>query len=186
MPEVSFFLIFRGEARLSQPRRCAWRDRNSRPRKIPATGSTGRLNVKMMAIRRERSRVTGERWQLTPQFVEARYNLANLLLRGDAPAAAAAHYRIALQQEPDLACAWYNLAYALAEQGLFEEAANALTRALGILPANPDAHFNLALCYEELDRHQEAIHHWQAFLRLAPTGEWAEIARCHLRFTDVN
>jgi hypothetical protein len=34
---------------------------------------------------------------------------------------------------------------------------------------------------EELEKRQEARPHWEAYLKLDPTGSWADIARSHLK-----
>jgi tetratricopeptide (TPR) repeat protein len=46
-------------------------------------------------------------------------------------------------------------------------------------PEFADAHFNLALTYEQLGRVEEAQRHWGAIWRSIP-AEWAPIAREHL------
>lgn len=119
--------------------------------------------------------------ELFPSFAEGHYNLANMALRRDDLATAERHYREAARHDPGLAAAWYNLGHVLAESGRFEEAAEALQRAARLLPSWPDPRFNLALCFEELGRRSEAAIHWRAYLKLDPKGEWAEMARAHLR-----
>jgi hypothetical protein len=49
------------------------------------------------------------------------------------------------------------------------------------MPAHPDVHFNLALAYEKRGNRRNAREHWQAYLRFAPSGPWAEQARSRLR-----
>jgi hypothetical protein len=41
------------------------------------------------------------------------------------------------------------------------------------------------MAYEELGRHGDARPHWDSYLRLDPTGPWAEIARRHLSRTEA-
>ena len=40
-----------------------------------------------------------------------------------------------------------------------------------------DAHFYLAVACEKVGLSQEARPHWKAYQRLAPDGEWVELAR---------
>jgi tetratricopeptide (TPR) repeat protein len=44
-----------------------------------------------------------------------------------------------------------------------------------------DAHYNLALLYQNLGRTMEATRHWKTFLKLDPSSEWANIARRELK-----
>lgn len=115
-----------------------------------------------------------------PDRAEAHFNLANVLHHQGKLEAAEGHYRRAVEHDPGLACAWYNLAYLLDEQGRLEEAVEVLRRALAIVPTYADAHYNLALCCERLGEVEQAAGHWQAYLRLNPVGEWAEIAHWYL------
>ena len=40
-----------------------------------------------------------------------------------------------------------------------------------------DAHFYLAVTLEKMGRSIDARAHWKAYERLAPNGEWVELAR---------
>jgi hypothetical protein len=40
-----------------------------------------------------------------------------------------------------------------------------------------DAHFYLAVTLEKMGHSQEAKPHWKTYQRLAPNGEWVELAR---------
>jgi len=44
-------------------------------------------------------------------------------------------------------------------------------------PIYPDAHYNLAFVCEKLKAYAEAKQHWQAYVRLDPTGPWARVMR---------
>jgi Tfp pilus assembly protein PilF len=50
-------------------------------------------------------------------------------------------------------------------------------RALAIAPEYADACFYLAVAYEKLGESVRARPYWQQYLRLAPDGEWASLAR---------
>ena len=43
-----------------------------------------------------------------------------------------------------------------------------------------DAHFNLAMAYEQLGERAKARFHWRRYLDLEPNGAWADIAKKHL------
>ena len=43
-----------------------------------------------------------------------------------------------------------------------------------------DAHYNLALAYQNRGRALEALRHWRIYLKLDPASQWAEIARREL------
>jgi len=61
------------------------------------------------------------------------------------------------------------------------EAIAALKRALQIAPLYADAHFNLASCYEQVGQLANAAHHWEQYLKLDSTSEWAKVAQQRLR-----
>ena len=73
--------------------------------------------------------------------------------------------------------AHFNLGNVYHDTGRFESAARCYTSALAIDPAYADAHFYLAVTLEKLGRSGEARPHWVAYQRLAPNGEWVELAR---------
>jgi tetratricopeptide (TPR) repeat protein len=115
-----------------------------------------------------------------PRFSAAWFNLGNALrMLGQLDAAAEA-YREASGQDATMAPAWYNLADVQEEQGKIHEAVKSLLAALQASPSYADAHFNLALCYEELGQRREAKRHWEAYLKLDSSSQWARIARRHL------
>ena len=47
-------------------------------------------------------------------------------------------------------------------------------------PRFADAHFNLAMAYEQAGERARARPHWKRYLELEPTGTWADIARKHI------
>ena len=66
------------------------------------------------------------------------------------------------------------------ERGDARGAAHAFERALDRDASFADAHFNLAMAYEQLGEKAKARHHWRRYLDLEPNGTWAEIAKKHL------
>ena len=90
-------------------------------------------------------------------------------------------FRLAIEDDPGLSRACYNLADVLEEQCDWAGAARWLECALRIDPTFADARFNLARCYEQLSRMTAAARQWSIYLNLDPDGEWADVARQSLR-----
>jgi Tfp pilus assembly protein PilF len=74
----------------------------------------------------------------------------------------------------------FNLGNACDELGDLLGAMRAYRAALVIWPGYADASFNLALVAEKLSSWHLARQHWQRFLDLEPSSEWAAVARSHL------
>jgi tetratricopeptide (TPR) repeat protein len=114
---------------------------------------------------------------LDPAMTAAIVNLANIHYARDRAVEAEALYEKALALDPSGFEAQYNLGNVLHDSGRFEAAARCYTGALAIEPTYADAHFYLAVTLEKLGRSPEAKVHWVAYRRLAPHGEWVELAR---------
>ena len=114
---------------------------------------------------------------LDPTMTAALVNLANIHYARDRAVEAEALYEKALALDPGSFEARYNLGNVLHDSGRFEAAARCYAAALALDPSYPDAHFYLAVTLEKLARSAEAKAHWLAYLRLAPKGEWVELAR---------
>ncbi len=114
---------------------------------------------------------------LDPTMTAALVNLANIHYARDRAVEAEALYDKALALDPASFEAQYNLGNVLHDSGRFEAAARCYRGALAIDPAYADAHFYLAVTLEKLGRSSDAKPHWVAYRRLAPTGEWVELAR---------
>ena len=104
-------------------------------------------------------------------------NLANIHYARDRAIEAEALYEKALGIDPSSFEAQYNLGNVLHDSGRFEAAARCYTGALAIDPGYADAHFYLAVTLEKLARSTDAKPHWVSYRRLAPNGEWVELAR---------
>jgi len=61
-----------------------------------------------------------------------------------------------------------NLGVALAAQGRWKEAAEALEAAQALAPPGPDLHFDLGLAYRHLGRYDDARREYEQAARLAP------------------
>jgi tetratricopeptide (TPR) repeat protein len=114
---------------------------------------------------------------LDPTMTAALVNLANIHYSRDRAIEAEALYEKALAIEPASFEAQYNLGNVLHDSGRFEAAARCYRGALALDPAYADAHFYLAVTLEKLGRSSDAKPHWVAYRRLAPNGEWVELAR---------
>jgi hypothetical protein len=114
---------------------------------------------------------------LDSRMVAALVNLANLHYARDAGPEAEALYEKALTIEPTCFEARFNLGNVYHDTGRFEEAVKCYVQALAVDQGYADAHFYLAVTLEKLGRSGEARPHWIAYQRLAPNGEWVELAR---------
>jgi tetratricopeptide (TPR) repeat protein len=114
---------------------------------------------------------------LDPTMTAALVNLANIHYARDRAVEAEALYEKALAIDPASFEGQYNLGNVLHDAGRFEAAARCYRGALRIDPSYADAHFYLAVTLEKLARSAEAKPHWVAYRRLAPSGEWVELAR---------
>ena len=112
-----------------------------------------------------------------PAMTAALVNLANIHYARDRAIEAEALYEKALTIEPSSFEAQYNLGNVLHDSGRFEAAARCYRGALAIDPTYADAHFYLAVTLEKLGRSSDAKPHWVSYRRLAPNGEWVELAR---------
>lgn len=86
-------------------------------------------------------------------------------------------YERAIDLEPDLFEAHFNLGNVFHDLGRLEEARAAYEAALRLNADYADAHFYLAVTLEKLGRSQQARVHWQRYRDLAPDGEWVQLAR---------
>ncbi|HZZ27942.1 MAG TPA: MerR family transcriptional regulator [Pirellulales bacterium] len=112
------------------------------------------------------------------------FAVAELLYRLGDVAAARERYYMAIELDEDLVEARANLGCVLAELGERELAVAALEGALTMHADYADAHFHLARTLDELQRDEEAMHHWREFLRLAPESPWAAAARQRLKTAE--
>ncbi len=114
---------------------------------------------------------------LDPSMTAALVNLANIHYAQDQTVEAEALYEKALTSDPTCFEAHFNLGNVCHDTGRFERAARCYGQALVLDPAYADAHFYLAVTLEKLGRSADARAHWLAYLKLAPMGEWVELAR---------
>jgi tetratricopeptide (TPR) repeat protein len=112
-----------------------------------------------------------------PDLVAAIINLANIRYARDELAEAQALYERAILLDPSYFEAHFNLGNIHHDHGSYVDAEACYREALALNAAYPDAHFYLAVTLEKMGRSAEAQAHWRAYQRLAPEGEWVELAR---------
>src|SRR5688572_21715069 len=112
-----------------------------------------------------------------PDLVAALINLANIRYSRDELAEAQALYERAITLDPAYFEAHFNLGNIHHDHARYFEAEASYRNALALNNNYPDAHFYLAVTLEKMGRSVDARTHWKAYERLAPEGEWVELAR---------
>ncbi|MEO7157682.1 MAG: tetratricopeptide repeat protein [Vicinamibacterales bacterium] len=112
-----------------------------------------------------------------PDLVAALINLANIRYSRDELAEAQALYERAILLDPSYFEAHFNLGNIHHDHAQYANAEVSYREALSLNSDYPDAHFYLAVTLEKMGRSVDARAHWKAYERLAPQGEWVELAR---------
>ena len=112
-----------------------------------------------------------------PDLVAALINLANIRYSRDELAEAQALYERAISLDDSYFEAHFNLGNIHHDHGRYAEAEESYRNALALNHNYADAHFYLAVTLEKMGRSIDARTHWKAYERLAPNGEWVELAR---------
>lgn len=112
-----------------------------------------------------------------PDLVAALINLANIRYSRDELAEAQALYERAIALDASYFEAHFNLGNIHHDHGRYGEAEAAYRQALALNNGYADAHFYLAVTLEKMGRSVDARTHWRAYERLAPQGEWVELAK---------
>jgi tetratricopeptide (TPR) repeat protein len=112
-----------------------------------------------------------------PDLVAALINLANIRYSRDELAEAQALYERAIVLDPTYFEAHFNLGNIHHDHAHYGEAEIAYRQALALNNSYADAHFYLAVTLEKMGRSVDARTHWRAYERLAPQGEWVELAK---------
>lgn len=115
--------------------------------------------------------------EVDPYLVPALINLANIHYARDEIAEAQALYERASALEPDVFEAHFNLGNIFHDLGRYAEAQVCYRDALALNSAYADAHFYLAVTLEKNGQSHEARPHWRAYQKLAPNGEWVNLAK---------
>jgi tetratricopeptide (TPR) repeat protein len=109
--------------------------------------------------------------------VAAIINLANIRYAKDELAEAQALYERAIGLDPTYFEAYFNLGNIHHDHGRYLDAEACYREALGLNPTYADTHFYLAVTLEKMGQSSDAKPHWKAYQRLAPDGEWVELAK---------
>jgi len=112
-----------------------------------------------------------------PDLVAALINLANIRYSRDELAEAQALYERAIALDPSYFEAHFNLGNIHHDHAHYGEAETSYRAALALNNSYADAHFYLAVTLEKMGRSMDARSHWRAYERLAPHGEWVELAK---------
>jgi tetratricopeptide (TPR) repeat protein len=112
-----------------------------------------------------------------PDLVAALINLANIRYSRDELAEAQALYERAIALDPSYFEAHFNLGNIHHDHAQYTLAEASYQTALALNGDYADAHFYLAVTLEKMGRSVDARAHWKAYERLAPQGEWVELAR---------
>jgi tetratricopeptide (TPR) repeat protein len=112
-----------------------------------------------------------------PDLVAALINLANIRYSRDELAEAQALYERAIVLDPTYFEAHFNLGNIHHDHAHYGEAEVSYRQALALNNGYADAHFYLAVTLEKMGRSVDARTHWRAYERLAPQGEWVELAK---------
>ncbi|MDE3156349.1 MAG: tetratricopeptide repeat protein [Acidobacteriota bacterium] len=115
--------------------------------------------------------------EIDPYLVAALINLANIHYGRNELAEAQALYERAIGLEPEFFEAHFNLGNIYHDLGRLDEAVACYREALKLNPGYADAHFYMAVACEKVGLSAEARPHWKAYQRLAPDGEWVELAK---------
>jgi tetratricopeptide (TPR) repeat protein len=126
--------------------------------------------------------------ELDPTLAIARVNMGNCYYRMHQVSEAKACYFAAIADSPTCPEALYNAGYLLLSEHHCEQAERLLFKAVEYDPKFADAHFNLAMCYQEMrGRNADAVKHYARYLELTAdgTGEsqahWREVAKRQMK-----
>ena len=112
-----------------------------------------------------------------PDLVAALINLANIRYSRDELAEAQALYERAITLDSSYFEAHFNLGNIHHDHARYADAEASYRHALSLNNSYPDAHFYLAVTLEKMGRSMDARTHWRTYERLAPQGEWVELAK---------
>jgi len=112
-----------------------------------------------------------------PDLVAALINLANIRYSRDELAEAQALYERAITLDDSYFEAHFNLGNIHHDHGRYADAEASYRFALALNTGYADAHFYLAVTLEKMGRSIDARAHWKSYERLAPNGEWVELAK---------
>lgn len=116
-----------------------------------------------------------------PRHAPSAINLGTIFYNQGEFSMAERMYRRAVDSDPQYALAFFDLGNVLDELQRLPEAVEAYLTAIRLVPKYADAHYNLALAWERLNERRRSLKHWEIYLKLDPTGPWANHARAQSR-----
>ncbi len=119
--------------------------------------------------------------QTAPELVDARYNLALVLMKRGKHAEAEQLLVPLATERPDDADIGFALGNVYFYETHFDEAAAAFQRVLARHPDDRRLAFGLARSLQEAGRETEAVAAWQTYLALDGRSSWADEARRNLK-----
>ncbi len=120
-----------------------------------------------------------------PHRPDANFQLAEVLYRLGRIDGALERYHVAVELDHNYLEAWTQLGCLHAERGEPQAALEAFDVALDVHAEYPDAHLHKAEILQQLGRIEEAIEHWQTYLKFDTRGPWADNARRRLEAAGV-
>lgn len=138
--------------------------------------SASRLDDGSEASQEEAASAYRKALVVDPDLVPALVNLANIHYTRDELIEAQALYERAISLDPECFEAHFNLGNIHHDLGRFRHAMLCYKEAVALNPAYADAHFYLAVTLEKIGQSAEAKPYWRSYQRMAPDGEWAELA----------
>ncbi len=114
-----------------------------------------------------------------PSLARWYYDKGTMYDRTGQPDQALAHYRKAVEADPNLYAAHYNLAHKLMEQGKINEAIFHWTETVRLNPSFAAGHYNLAIAHQKQGDLDKAISHMKEAIFYRP-----ETAKYHMHMGD--
>ncbi|MBI5187376.1 MAG: tetratricopeptide repeat protein [Nitrospinae bacterium] len=121
----------------------------------------------------EAARHFQEALRVWPRHLNARLNLAELMVSLNQPVEAARHYLKALEINPGLPAACNFVGRVLMDSGKLDEAGEYIKEALRLLPGYPEAHLNMGMVLSAQGKTAESIREYEEALRLKKS--WPEV-----------
>ncbi len=123
---------------------------------------------------------------MAPRDPEVLFDLGSLLCEGGDFSEGLALLQKAAKLQPSFADAWYNIGHAYEQQGRMDEACQAYRKAAAADPNYPDPLYNLGMIALDSGRYPEAVAHFEHYLSLDATSDWAARARKALALARIS
>ena len=124
--------------------------------------------------------------RVRPGDAEAHFYLADCLYRTDKHDAALERYLSAIENDPEYLEAWTQIGCLYAELEQWTESLLAFDEALHLFPDFPEAHLHKAETLRLMKQIDEAVTHWNLYLKYDERGPWAELAHQRLEQAGVS